>query len=230
MSRRHQRIDDRRVEERVAGVDVANGVDQGLEVPDAVIEQVGDAGGATTKQLEGVAVAVLGDDHHADGGMVDPELASGGDGRLGGDSGSTYPDDHDVRVVPLHRRQGLRVAVDPCDHLDTREGAEQTAETLASEEVVAGDHQAQSAGGLRHDRTPGSTVGLPHLPGVNSSAGGLFKLSLEGDDAGATRAALRTDHIAHDATEKIGSAPECWGLNPIECSPGRGYRAAWQGN
>ena len=63
--------DDLGVERRAAGRNAADGVGEGVDVRDAVLEQVADAGGVVGEQLAGVGLLdVLGEDEHADVGQL----------------------------------------------------------------------------------------------------------------------------------------------------------------
>ncbi|HEX6674399.1 MAG TPA: hypothetical protein VF486_05165 [Actinomycetes bacterium] len=62
-----QRVDDQRVDHRAPGDRLPGRAEQLGPVPDALLEQVGQAGGAVPEQREGVGlVGVLGQHHHAD--------------------------------------------------------------------------------------------------------------------------------------------------------------------
>ena len=93
LHRPHQRVDDHRVERGAPGGDGADRVDELVALGEAVLEQVGVAGGAVGQQRHGVlGVVVLGEDHDAGAGGALADL-------LGG-----------VDALPLERRRHPDVA------------------------------------------------------------------------------------------------------------------------
>ena len=75
--RRTERVDDGGIEDGAAGMGAVDGADHGLEVADAVVEQVADVGGTAAQQLEGIPVAGFGDHDHAELGVLRAQVLGG---------------------------------------------------------------------------------------------------------------------------------------------------------
>ena len=138
-----QQRDDLGIERRAAAGDAAHRVGEGVDVGDAVLEQVAGALGRLREQLDRVGLLdVLGEHEHADVGVVGADLVRGAQALVG--VGGRHPDvdDGDVGVVGADLAQQVLGVTGLAGDLEARL-LEQAREALAQQHGVVGQHDAK---------------------------------------------------------------------------------------
>jgi hypothetical protein len=145
LHRAHERADDRGVEHRAAGRHLPDGPGQLVALGDAVLQQVGVAGGALRQERDGVVrIVVLREDDHAGAGVALADLLAGVDALPL--EVRRHPDvrDDDLRFVRLGPGHQRVVVLRRPDDREVRLRRQHGPHALADDHAVVGDQHADA--------------------------------------------------------------------------------------